>query len=66
MVANIGFRHHKDSIPSAPSRNFVIDLRANRIKQKDKRHVGMDESKEVKGPDWQSAESALVQRDDNL
>lgn len=34
----------KVAFPSAPSRNFVIDLSANRIKQKDKRHV------EVKGP----------------
>lgn len=42
--------------PSAPSRNFVIDLSADRIKQKDKRHVEVDESKEVKGPAWQNAD----------
>lgn len=46
----------KTASPSAPSRNFVIDLCANRIKQKDKRRVEVDESKEVKGPDWQNAD----------
>lgn len=34
----------------------MIDLCANRIKQKDKRRVEVDESKEVKGPDWQNAD----------
>lgn len=42
--------------PSAPSRNFVVDLSADRIKQKDKRHVEVDESKEVKGLAWQNAD----------
>jgi len=41
---------------SAPSRNFLIDLSANRIKQKDKMHVAVDESREVKGPDWQNTD----------
>lgn len=39
---------------SAPSRNVVIDLSANRIKQKYKRHVEVDKSKVEKEQDWQN------------
>jgi len=35
--------------PCSPSRNLVIDLNINEIKHKDKKHVEMDEQKDVEG-----------------